>query len=70
MSLIKLLTVENQENRKIYIIINDFFNLIKEENWFKNFILWELHLYKIVGYDINFNNSVGVSDSKPERILS
>ena len=58
MSLIKLLTVENQENRKVYIIINDFFNLIKEENWIKNFILWELHLYKIVGYDINFNNYV------------
>ena len=58
MNLIKLLTVDNQENIKIYKLINDFFNLINEKNWLKNFVIWELQLYKIVGYDINFNNYV------------
>jgi len=58
MNLIKLLTVENQENIKIFELINDFFNLINEKNWIKHFVLWELQFYKIVGYDINFNNYV------------
>ena len=61
MNLIKILTVENQANKKIY---NQFFSLFKflnEDNWIKNFAFWELEVIKLVGYDINFSNYVDVN---------
>ena len=57
-SLIKILTVENQTNKKIYNQFFELFNLLKQEEWIKKFIFWELEIIKLVGYDINFNDYV------------
>ena len=53
MSMIKLLTAENQENQKIYEIINNFFSILEKDNWIMNYIFWELDLLKLVGFDLN-----------------
>ena len=58
MSMIKLLTAENQKNHEIFKIINDFFIILKNENWIKNYILWELNLLKLVGYDLELKKIV------------
>ena len=34
------------------------FLLLKSDNWIKNYIFWELNLFKILGYDLEFNNLV------------
>jgi len=58
MNLIKLLTAESQKNQLIYELISDFYNLLKKDNWIKNYIFWELKLFKTLGYDLQFNNLV------------
>ena len=58
MNLIKLLTAEAQKNFSIYELINEFYILLNKDNWIKNYILWELSLLKILGYDIEFKNLV------------
>jgi len=60
MNLIKLLTVENQENVNIFISIGYFFQLLNEKNWIKLFLLWELNFFKNIGYDINFKDYVSL----------
>ena len=57
-SLIKLLSAESQKNQSIYLLIDDLFFLLKNDNWIKNYIFWELELLKIVGYDLKFENLV------------
>ena len=58
MNIVKILTVENQENKNIYNLLNKFFILLNNDNWLINFIFWELNLYKSIGYDIDFKNYV------------
>ena len=58
LNLIKLLTVESQENSKIFKLINDFFVILENKNWVKEYIFWELKLLKLVGYDLELNNIV------------
>jgi len=58
MSIVKLLTVENEENKIIFDLINSFFESLNKENWLLNFIFWELNFYKCIGYDIDFKNYV------------
>ena len=58
MNLIKLLTVESQENSKIFKLINDFFVILTNKNWVKEYIFWELELLKLVGYDLELNKIV------------
>ena len=58
MNLIKLLTVESQENPKIFKLINDFFVILPNKNWVKEYIFWELKLLKLVGYDLELNKMV------------
>jgi DNA repair protein RecO (recombination protein O) len=58
MNLIKLLTVESQENIKIFKLIDNFFYLLKNKNWLKQFILWELQFLKVIGYDLQLKNLV------------
>ena len=56
MNLIKILTVENQVNLNIYILIDKLFQILQSNNWIKNFVFWELNIFKNLGYDINFKN--------------
>ena len=58
MNIVKILTVENQENKTIYELLSNFFVFLKNENWIINFIFWELNFYKCIGYDIDFKNYV------------
>jgi len=58
MNLIKLLTVESQENSKIFKLICDFFLILENKSWVKEYIFWELKLLKLVGYDLELNNIV------------
>ena len=56
--LIKILTAEWQKNLKIYNLIEKFYIILKSENWIKNYVFWELELFKIVGYDLELENLV------------
>ena len=67
MSMIKLLTAENQKNYKIFELINEIFILLKNDNWIKNYILWELNLLKLVGYDLELKKIVN-KESKNDKI--
>ena len=58
MNLIKLLTAEAQENSEIFKLINDFFVILENKNWVKEYIFWELELLKLVGYDLELNKMV------------
>ena len=57
-SLIKLLSPEYQKNEFIYSLIDNFFLLLKNDNWIKNYIFWELELLKVLGYELKFENLV------------
>ncbi len=58
LNLIKILTVENQSNKNIYLQCFKLFELLNQKEWIKKFIFWELEVIKLVGYDINFNDYV------------
>ena len=58
MNLIKLLTVDNQSNIKIYKLIADFYSLLESSNWINKLIFWELELLKLIGYDLELKNIV------------
>ena len=53
LDLIKILTVEGQENSKIYDLIDRLFILLDNENWKSDYIFWELNLLKYIGFDLN-----------------
>ena len=57
-NLIKILTVESQVNIKVYNLIDDLFLILKDNNWLKKYIFWELDLLKILGYDLELENFV------------
>ena len=56
MSMVKLLSAENQANNNIFKLIKDFFYFLNNDAWLKNYILWELKLLKEAGYDLNLKN--------------
>ena len=58
MHLIKLLTAESQQNQIIYNLINDFYIFLKNDDWIKNYVYWELELFKTLGFDLVFANLV------------
>ena len=56
--LIKILNAESQKNLKVYSLLENFFLLLKDDNWIKNYIYWELELFKALGYDLDFRSLV------------
>ncbi len=58
MNLVKLLTAESQKNVKIFSLLEEFYVLLNSKDWIKNYIFWELDLFKSLGYDLNFENLV------------
>ena len=58
MNLIKILTAEAQENRKIYELVENFYEILNSENWIKNYIFWELELFKLLGYNLELEKLV------------
>ena len=53
LDLIKILTVDGQENSKIYSLIDKLFMLLNDENWKSDYVFWELNLLKYIGFDLN-----------------
>ena len=61
MSMIRLLTVENQISNEIFNLIKYFYEILYKKEWIKNYLFWELNLLKLTGYDLNLNEIVKVS---------
>ena len=57
-NLIKILTAEFQVNIKVYNLIESLFLILKEKDWLKRYIFWELDLLKLLGYDLELENFV------------
>ena len=53
LNLVKLLTVENQENISIYELVNKLFSILKEENWYISYVFWELDFLRLIGFDLD-----------------
>jgi len=70
MHLVKILTAELQKNEKLYDLINKFYEILDTSNWIKNYIFWELELFKILGYDLEMKNLVNkeIINNKPKYI--
>ena len=70
MQLIKILTAEFQKNNTIYHLIEKFYVLLENENWIKDYIFWELELFKILGYDLELKKIVNkeIIDDKLQYI--
>tara|TARA_Y100000389_G_C17401398_1_gene485552 strand:- start:305 stop:985 length:681 start_codon:yes stop_codon:yes gene_type:complete len=62
MHLIKILTAESQKNTSIYHLIESFYVLLKNSNWIKDYVYWELELLKELGYDLEFKEMVDKKD--------
>ena len=58
MSLIKLLTADNQSNTNIFNLIGNFYNFLENDNWINKLIFWELELLKLIGYDLELKTIV------------
>jgi DNA repair protein RecO (recombination protein O) len=58
MHLIKILTADSQSNIKVYELIDKLFSILKNNDWLKNYIFWELQLLKFLGYDLELENLV------------
>ncbi len=58
MNLIKILTAESQKNLRVFDLIENFYELLKSNNWIKKYIFWELELLKTLGYDLELKNLV------------
>ena len=58
MNLIRLLTAESQKSQALFQLIEKFYILLGENDWVKNYIFWELELFKIIGYDLEFKDLV------------
>ena len=45
-------------SRKVYNLVNNFYSIISNIDWLKEYIFWELDLLKILGYDLELNTLV------------
>ena len=58
MNLIKILTADFQKNTNIYNLIDNFYLILEAKNWIKQYIFWELELFKNLGYFLELDNLV------------
>ena len=56
LELVKILTVEGQENINIYNLIDELFILLNKENWSCEYVFLELKLLKFIGFDLNIKD--------------
>ena len=68
MNMVKILTVESQENLKIYNSIDNFFKILDMEMWIKNYIFWELNFFKLIGYDLSLKDIVTMDYSGEKKL--
>ena len=67
MNLIKILTVESQENIKIYNLIENFYLIINLNQWIKEYIFWELKLLELVGFNLELDKIVEIENYNNEK---
>ena len=53
-----MLTVDFQENKKIYLLLEVFFEILQSKDWLRKFIFWELEFFKLIGYHLELKNLV------------
>ena len=58
MNLVKILTAEFQKNKDIFKHLENFYLLLNKDHWIKEYIFWELELFKILGYDLELEKLV------------
>ena len=58
MNLIKLLTAESQENIKIFNLIDNFFLMLNNKEWIRDYIFWELKLLELVGFNLEIKKII------------
>ena len=58
MHLVRILTAESQKNENIYNLMENFYILLNKDDWIKNYIFWELELFKLLGYDLELKDLV------------
>ncbi len=58
MNLVKILTADSQKNHLIYNLLENFYFILDNKDWIKNYIFWELELFKLLGYDLHFEDLV------------
>jgi len=58
MQLVKILTASAQSNLGIYKLLIDFYKILENKKWIKNYLFWELELFKNLGYDLLFEDLV------------
>ena len=56
MQMIKLLNAESQKNYDVFQLIDNFYNILESTDWLTKYIFWELELFKILGYDLEFKS--------------
>ena len=66
MNLVRILTADSQKNELIFQLIEKFYISLSEDVWIKNYIFWELELFKNLGYDLEFDELVElkITDNK------
>ena len=69
-NLIKILTAESQANIKVYRLIELYFLILKDKDWLKKYIFWELELLKLLGYDLELENIVNKDILKNQTVYS
>ena len=58
MSLIKILTADSQGNENVYRLINDFYNILSQNDWLKKYVFWELELLSVLGFNLDLKQMV------------
>ena len=53
LNLVKLLTVDNQKNELIYKLVYNLFTILEKEDWYINYIYWELDFLRLIGFDLD-----------------
>ena len=67
MNLIKLLTVESQENIKIFNLLDHLFIILNVNEWVKEYIFWELKLLELVGFNLELDKIVEIENYNNEK---
>ena len=68
LNLIKILTADSQSNTKVYELIDSLFLILKNSDWLRKYIFWELELLKLLGYDLELKNLVQKEINKDETV--
>ena len=66
--IIKILTVENQSNMKIFELIENLYKILDDHNWLKKFVIWELDFFKLIGYDLQLKDMISVDNKNGEKV--